>query len=80
MCICVLCCLVVVTSPPRKNLICRLNWISNPSRADPRRRQTLVSAIYNVINSIWNKKEMPDQWKESIIVPFTKKTIKQSFW
>jgi hypothetical protein len=25
MCICVLCCLVVVTSPPRKNLICRLN-------------------------------------------------------
>jgi hypothetical protein len=27
-----------------------------------------VSAIIKPINSIWNKEELPDQWKESIIV------------
>jgi hypothetical protein len=26
-----------------------------------------------VINSVWNKKELPDQWKESITVPIHKK-------
>jgi hypothetical protein len=26
-----------------------------------------------LINSIWNKEELPDQWKESIIVPVHKK-------
>jgi hypothetical protein len=25
--------------------------------------------IHKLITSIWNKEEMPDQWKESIIVP-----------
>jgi hypothetical protein len=25
-----------------------------------------LSAIHNVIKSIWNKEEFPDQWKESI--------------
>jgi hypothetical protein len=25
------------------------------------------------INSIWNKKELPDQWKESVMVPIHKK-------
>jgi hypothetical protein len=33
----------------------------------------LLSAIHNLINSVWNKKELPDQWKESIIVPVHKK-------
>jgi sorting nexin-29 len=28
--------------------------------------------IHKPINSIWNKEEMPDQWKESIIVPIHK--------
>jgi hypothetical protein len=30
----------------------------------------LLSAIHKLINStcIWNKKELPDRWKESIIV------------
>jgi hypothetical protein len=28
-----------------------------------------VSAIHKLINSIWNKEELPDQQKESIIVP-----------
>jgi hypothetical protein len=31
-----------------------------------------VSVIYKHINSIWNKEELPDQWKESIIVPIHK--------
>jgi hypothetical protein len=28
--------------------------------------------IHKLINSIWNKEELPDQWKESIIVPVHK--------
>jgi hypothetical protein len=31
--------------------------------------EILLSAINKLINSVWNKKELPDQWKESIIVP-----------
>jgi hypothetical protein len=34
--------------------------------------ETLVSAIHKLINSIWNKEALPDQWKESIIVPIHK--------
>jgi hypothetical protein len=33
----------------------------------------LLSAIHKPINSIWNKEELPDQWKESIIVPVQEK-------
>jgi hypothetical protein len=33
----------------------------------------LLSAIHKLINSIWNKEELPDQWKESIIVLIHKK-------
>jgi hypothetical protein len=29
--------------------------------------------IHKLINSVWNKEELPDQWKESIIVPIHKK-------
>jgi hypothetical protein len=29
-----------------------------------------------LINSIWNKEKLPDQWKESIIVPVHKKSDK----
>jgi hypothetical protein len=35
--------------------------------------EMLLSAIDKLVNSIWNKKELPDQWKESIIVPIHKK-------
>jgi hypothetical protein len=35
--------------------------------------EMLLSAIHKLINSIWNKEELPDQWKESIIVPIHKK-------
>jgi hypothetical protein len=35
--------------------------------------ETLCSEIHKFIISIWNKKEFPQQWKESIIVPIRKK-------
>jgi hypothetical protein len=34
--------------------------------------ETLVSLIYKLITSIWNREELPDQWKEFIIVPVHK--------
>jgi hypothetical protein len=33
----------------------------------------LSCKIHKLINSVWNKEELPDQWKESIIVPVHKK-------
>jgi hypothetical protein len=33
----------------------------------------LLSAIHKLVNSIWNKEELSDQWKESTIVPTHKK-------
>jgi hypothetical protein len=35
--------------------------------------EILLSAIHKLVNSVWNKEELPDQWKESIIVPTHKK-------
>jgi hypothetical protein len=35
--------------------------------------EILLSAMHKLINSVWNKEELPDQWKESIIVPVHKK-------
>jgi hypothetical protein len=35
--------------------------------------ETLLSAIHKLIKSIWNKEELPDLWKESIIAPIHKK-------
>jgi hypothetical protein len=35
--------------------------------------QTLQTEILKLIKSIWNTEELPDQWKESIIVPVHKK-------
>jgi hypothetical protein len=34
--------------------------------------EILLSAIHKLINSVWNKEELPDQWKECIIVPIHK--------
>ncbi|PNF28176.1 hypothetical protein B7P43_G07561, partial [Cryptotermes secundus] len=31
--------------------------------------EILLSKIHKVIDYIWNKEDLPDQWKESIIVP-----------
>jgi hypothetical protein len=35
--------------------------------------RTIRSDIHKLINSIWNKEELPEQWKESIILPIYKK-------
>jgi hypothetical protein len=34
--------------------------------------ETLCSDIHKLINSIWNKEELPHQWKECITVPIYK--------
>jgi hypothetical protein len=38
--------------------------------------ETLLSAIHKLINSIWNKEELPNQVNESIIIPVHKKNDK----
>jgi hypothetical protein len=35
--------------------------------------KTLYSEIHEPICSVWNKEELPQQWKESIIIPIHKK-------
>ena len=35
--------------------------------------RTIRCEIHKIINSIWNKEELPEEWKESIIVPIHKK-------
>jgi hypothetical protein len=35
--------------------------------------EILLPAIHKLINSVWKKEELPDQWKESIILPVHKK-------
>jgi hypothetical protein len=36
-------------------------------------RETLCLEIHKLIKLIWNKEELPHQWKESIVVPIHKK-------
>jgi hypothetical protein len=38
--------------------------------------ETLYSEIHRLIYCIWNKEELPQQWKESIIVPFIKRRVR----
>ena len=35
--------------------------------------RTIRGAIHNLIIVIWNKEELPEEWKESVIVPIHKK-------
>jgi hypothetical protein len=35
--------------------------------------EILLSVIHKLINSVWNKEELPDQWKKSIVGPIHKK-------
>jgi hypothetical protein len=44
-----------------------------PAKLIKARGETLYSEIHKIISSIWNKEELPQQWKESIIVPICKK-------
>jgi hypothetical protein len=37
--------------------------------------KTLLSAIHKLISSVWSKGELPDHWKEYIIVPIHKKWV-----
>jgi hypothetical protein len=38
--------------------------------------RTIWGAIHKLIISIWNKEELPEEWKESIIVPIYKEEDK----
>jgi hypothetical protein len=35
--------------------------------------RTIRSEIHELLISIWNKEELPEKWKESVIVPIYKK-------
>jgi hypothetical protein len=35
--------------------------------------ETLRSHIHKLMKLIWNKQELPHQWKESIVIPIPKK-------
>jgi hypothetical protein len=39
--------------------------------------RTIHCAIHKLLISIWNKEELPEEWKELIIVPIHKKGDKQ---
>jgi hypothetical protein len=38
--------------------------------------KTLLPVIHKLVNSVWNKEELPDQWKESIIASVYKNWFK----
>jgi hypothetical protein len=38
--------------------------------------ETLVYEVQKLVNSIWNKEELPDNWKESVIVLIQKRGLK----
>jgi hypothetical protein len=44
-----------------------------PAELIQARGEILRSKIHKLINSIWNEEDLPDQWKESVIVPVYKK-------
>ena len=35
--------------------------------------KTIHCKIHKLISSIWNKEELPEEWKESIVIPIYKK-------
>jgi len=39
--------------------------------------RTIFLEIYKLVTSIWKKEKVPEEWKESILVPIHKKGIKQ---
>ena len=41
--------------------------------------RTIRSEIQKLVNSLWNKEDLPQQWKETIIVPIYKNVDKTYF-
>ena len=37
--------------------------------------RTIHSEFHKLINLIWNKEELPEEWKESIVIPIFKKSV-----
>jgi len=44
-----------------------------PAELVKARGRTIRSGIHHLINSIWTKEELHEEWKESIIIPIYKK-------
>jgi hypothetical protein len=44
-----------------------------PAKMIQARGETLHSEIHKLIKLMWNKEELPHQWKESTVVPIHKK-------
>jgi hypothetical protein len=60
--------------------IAKLRKYKSPGTSSDEIPAKLIQAggkIHKLINSIWNKEELPDQWKEAIIVPVHKKKKKR---
>lgn len=39
--------------------------------------KTIRFEIHKFINSIWNKEELPENWKDSIVVPIDRRVVKE---
>jgi hypothetical protein len=48
-----------------------------PAELIKSRGRTIRCEIHKLINSVWNKEDFPEEWKESIIVLFIRKAMKQ---
>jgi hypothetical protein len=48
-----------------------------PAELNKARGRTIRYEVHNLIISIWNKKELPEEWKQSIIALIYKKSIKE---
>ena len=48
-----------------------------PAEMIKARGRTIRSEIHKLINSLWKKEELPEEWMESITVPFYKKGDKR---
>jgi hypothetical protein len=44
-----------------------------PSELTQAGNRTTCSEVHKLVNAVWNKEELPEEWNESIIVPIYKK-------
>ena len=47
-----------------------------PAELIKARGRTIRFEIHNLIHSLWNEEELPEQWKDLIVVPLYKKCVK----